>query len=137
MKAIRKSKFDKFVNEVKEAMGKELVGTEQSRLDGIAERLFGFFASRGCRTEFYDGDGSGCRVLDVSHRDRDGLVHVYFGCFPDGTPDAECKREAVRDLAHMPSGRYEGRPVTAFGYLDLGGIRSFEELELRLTVMGA
>lgn len=108
---------------------------DEGRLDGIAKRLFGFFASRGCRTEFCDRQSY--RALDVSHCDRDGFLHVYFGCFPSGTPDAECMREVVTDLAHTPSGRFEGRPVTAFGFLGLGGIRSLEELEIALAVMGA
>lgn len=113
--------------------------TEQgeSRLDGIAKRLFGFFASRGCKTEFYDR--LGYRVLDVSCRtDRYGLLHIYYGCFPDDCSNAECMREAVRDFAHTPSGRFEGRPVMkGLSLLDLGGIRSVEELEIRLAVMEA
>lgn len=111
--------------------------TEQSksRLDEIAKQLFGFFASRGCTMEFYNRPGY--RVLDVSCRtDRYGLLHIYYGCFPEDCPDAECMREVVRDLAHTPSGQFEGRPVMAFGFLDLGGIRSLEELEIRLAIMG-
>ena len=106
----------------------------KSRLDGIAKRLFGFFASRGCVTEFCNRQGY--RVLDISHRNQDGLLHVYYGCFPEDCPDAECMREVVRDLAHTPSGQFEGRPVMTFGFLDLGGIRSLEELEIRLAIMG-
>ena len=114
--------------------------TKQSknRLDRIAKQLFGFFASSGCRAEFYDRPRY--RVLDVFHRDQDGLLHVYYGCFPKDCPDAECMREVVRDLAHVPNGHFEGRqgkPVTAFGFLKLGGIRSLEELEIKLAVMGA
>lgn len=107
----------------------------KNRLDRIAKRLFGFFASSGCRTEFCSRPGY--RVLDVSHRNQDGLLHVYYGCFPKDCPDAECMREVVRNLAHIPSGQFKGRPVMAFGFLDLGGISSLEELEIRLAVMGA
>lgn len=109
----------------------------KSRLDRIAKQLFGFFASRGCRTDFYNRPGY--RVLDVSCRtDRYGLLHIYYGCFPNSTPDAECMREVVTDLAHTPSGRFEGRPVMkGLSLLDLGGIRSVEELEIRLAIMGA
>lgn len=107
------------------------------KLDGIAKRLFGFFSSRGCTTEFCDRPGY--RVLDVSCRtDRYGLLHIYYGCFPNGTPDADCMREVVTDLAHIPSGQFEGRPVMkGLSLLDLGGIGSLEELEIRLAVMGA
>ena len=111
--------------------------TEQSksRLDEIAKQLFGFFASRGCTMEFYNRPGY--RVLDISHRNQDGLLHVYYGCFPKDCPDAECMREVVTDLAHTPSGRFEGRPVMkGLNLLDLGGISSLEELELRLAIMG-
>lgn len=111
---------------------------DESALDGIAKQLFGFFASRGCTTEFCDRP-PGYRVLDVSCRtDRYGLLHIYYGCFPKECPDAECMREVVTDLAHTPSGRFEGRPVMkGLSLLGLGGIRSVEELEIRLAVMGA
>ena len=113
--------------------------TEQSksRLDRIAKQLFGFFASRGCKAEFCDRPRY--RVLDVSCRtDRYGLLHIYYGCFPNNTPDAERMREVVTDIAHTPSGRFEGRPVMkGLNLLDLGGICSVEELEIRLAVMGA
>jgi len=105
------------------------------KLDEIAETLFGFFASRGCTAELCDRPNY--RVLDVSCRtDRYGLLHIYYGCFPSGTPDAECMREVVTDLAHTPSGRFEGRPVMkGLNLLGLGGIRSLEELEIKLAVM--
>ena len=109
----------------------------KSRLDRIAKQLFSFFASRGCRADFYNRPRY--RVLDVSCRtDRYGLLHIYYGCFPNSTPDAECMREVVRDLAHVPSGQFEGRPVMkGLNLLDLSGIRSVEELEIRLAIMGA
>ena len=109
----------------------------ESRLDRIAKQLFGFFASRGCKTEFCERQRY--RVLDVSCRtDRYGLLHIYCGCFPKDCPDAECMREVVTDLAHTPSGRFEGKPVIkGLNLLDLGGIRSVEELEIRLAIMGA
>lgn len=109
----------------------------ESRLDEIAKQLFGFFASGGCKTEFCERQRY--RVLDVSCRtDRYGLLHIYYGCFPKDCPDAECMREVVTDLAHTPSGRFEGKPaMRGLNLLDLGGIRSVEELEIRLAIMGA
>ena len=107
----------------------------ETELDEVAKMLSGFFAWKGCQAEFLD-DRVGYRVLDVSHRNSDGLLHIYYGCFPADTPDKECWRELVRELVGMPSHRFEGRPVTAFKFLGLEKGISFEELVLRLVVFG-
>lgn len=108
----------------------------KKEIDKLKRKLFEFLLANGCKVVFEER--TTYRVLDVSHRSQDGLLHVYYGCFPKDCPDAECMREVVRDLAHVSSGRLEGRqgkPVMAFGFLKLGGIRSLEELDLKLTIM--
>lgn len=106
---------------------------EKEKIDKLKRKLLEFLLANGCKVVFEERPTY--RVLDVSHCNQDGILHVYYGTFPSDMPDAECLREVVRELAHLPSGLNDGKPVMNFKLFGLNGISSFEELDVKLTIM--